>query len=150
MINNKASLAKSLFTKGYNCAQSVVGAFAEEIGVDRETAIRMSSSFGGGMGRLREVCGAVSGMFMVLGILYGYSDPCATEEKKELYKKVQLLAEEFSQKNKSIICRDLLGIQEKKDNPTPDARSDNYYKARPCVELVGDAAQILEDFINQN
>ena len=147
---DKSEKAKELFKQGYNCAQAVVGAYAEELGLDMETAMKLASSFGGGMGRLREVCGAVSGMFMVAGLLYGYSSPEAKLEKTELYKKIQELAGEFSENNGSIVCRELLGLETKKDSPQPEERTEKYYNARPCVDLVGDAAGILEEYIKQN
>lgn len=147
---DKSEKAKELFKQGYNCAQAVVGAYAEELGLDMETAMKLASSFGGGMGRLREVCGAVSGMFMVAGMKYGYSSPEAKLEKTEHYKKIQELAAEFSENNGSIICRELLGLQAGKDSYVPEARTEKYYKARPCVELVGDAAAILEEYINKH
>lgn len=140
-------LAKNLFHEGYNCAQAVFAAFCEEMKLDRELALKLSSSFGGGMGRLREVCGAVSGMFMVAGVLYGYDDPKDQKGKTEHYQRIQELAKEFQESNKSIICRELLGLKEKSHNPTPELRTEEYYKKRPCIELVGDAAKIIENYI---
>lgn len=139
--------AKQLFMEGYNCAQAVFCAFSDELGVDQETALRLSSSFGGGMGRLREVCGAVSGMFMAAGVKYGYSDPKAREEKSEHYARIQKLAGDFKEQNGSIVCRELLGLQQKQDAPVPEKRTQEYYKKRPCVELVGDAARMLDAYI---
>lgn len=138
-----------LFKEGYNCSQSVVLAFEDKLGLDRKTLLMLSSSFGGGMGRLREVCGTVSGMFMVTGLLYGYSSPTDTKGKTELYKEIQGLAEKFKQENRYIVCRDLLGIGDKKESYIPAERTDEYYKKRPCVELVGSAAEILSNFINE-
>ena len=142
--------AKQLFMEGYNCSQAVLGAFCEECGLDFDTAMKMSSSFGGGMGRLREVCGAVSGMFMVAGLIYGYDDPTAQEEKAKHYERIQKLAEEFRKENGSIVCRELLGLTEKKSEPKPEQRSAEYYKKRPCPEMVKMAAEIMEQYINQN
>ncbi len=142
--------AMALFEKGYNCAQAVVLAFADLHGLDQTTAAALSSSFGGGMGRLREVCGAVSGMFLTAGILYGYDDPGASEEKAEHYARIQELAAEFEKRNGSIVCRELLGSGRKRDEPTPEARTAEYYKKRPCKELVGDAAEILEGYIKEH
>ena len=139
--------AKQLFLEGYSCAQAVFCAFSDELGVDRETALRLSSSFGGGMGRLREVCGAVSGMFMAAGVKYGYSDPKARDEKAEHYARIQKLAGDFKEQNGSIVCRELLGLQQKQDGPVPEERTQEYYKKRPCVDLVGDAARMLETYI---
>ena len=141
---------QKLFEEGYNCAQSVFLAFEDLYEIDRKTALCMSSSFGGGMGRLREVCGAVSGMFMVAGILYGYDDPKASGEKADHYARIQTLAAEFAKENGSIVCRELLGLSVKHDEPTPEARTEAYYKKRPCKELVGMAAEIMERYIAEH
>ena len=146
-MNNHKELAKSYFLEGYNCAQAVVLAFHKELGLDKETAARMASAFGGGMGRLREVCGTVSGVLLVLGLLRGYSDPKDLEGKKELYSQVQQLARTFREHNKSIICRELLGLDHHSDEPTPSLRTPEYYKKRPCADLAADAAKILEDLL---
>ena len=142
--------AKQLFMEGYNCSQAVLGAFCEECGMDFETAMKLSSSFGGGMGRLREVCGAVSGMFMVAGLIYGYDDPNGQEEKKQHYERIQELAKAFQEENGSIICRELLGLTEKKSEPMPEQRTEKYYKKRPCPEMVKMAAEIMEQYIKEN
>lgn len=142
--------AMALFEDGYNCAQSVFLAFSDMHGIDERTAAALSSSFGGGMGRLREVCGAVSGMFLTLGVLYGYDDPKAKEEKAEHYARIQELAAAFEKENGSIVCRELLGLRVKKEAPTPEARTKEYYQKRPCRELVGDAAEILERYIAEH
>ena len=139
--------AMQLVEEGDNCAQSVFLAFEDLHGIDRKTAAKLSSSFGGGMGRLREVCGAVSGMFMTAGVLYGYDDPKASTEKSEHYGRIQELAKAFEEKNGSIVCRELLGLEVKRETPVPEARTAEYYKKRPCKELVGDAAEILEAYI---
>ena len=103
------------------------------------------------MGRLREVCGGVSGMFMVLGLLYGYDDPKDPQAKKEQYERVQELAAEFTKLNGSIVCRDLLGLKEKGPQaPTPEARTPEYYKKRPCPKMIGSAAMILERYLQKN
>ena len=141
--------AESLFLEGYNCAQAVAIAFEDIHGVNREVLAKLSSSFGGGMGRLREVCGSVSGMFMVAGLLYGYDDPKAKGEKTEHYTRIQKLAADFQAENGSIVCRELLGLTEKKQDPTPEDRSEEYYKKRPCKELVGMAAEIMDNYIKE-
>ncbi|HAL63187.1 MAG TPA: hypothetical protein DCO93_01930 [Clostridiales bacterium] len=141
--------AMELFESGYNCSQAVVLAFADLLGVDEKALARLTSSFGGGMGRLREVCGAVSGMFMVAGLLYGYDGAETGAKKAEHYARIQHLAERFSQDTGSIVCRELLGLDRKKDSPTPDKRTEEYYKKRPCRELVGLAAEILEEMIEE-
>lgn len=139
--------AKELFKKGYNCSQAVFASFCDELDIDINTALKISSSFGAGMGRLREVCGAVSGMFMVVGMKYGNIDINDRDAKTEHYKRIQKLAEQFKAKNHSIICRELLGLASGPDSPLPEARNKNYYKKRPCVELVGDAAKLAEEII---
>ncbi|MBQ2450168.1 MAG: C_GCAxxG_C_C family protein, partial [Lachnospiraceae bacterium] len=133
-----------------NCSQSVFLAFEDMHKMDPKTALKLSSSFGGGMGRLREVCGAVSGMFMVAGVLYGYDDPKDYEAKKVHYERIQQLAKEFELRNGSIVCRQLLGLGEGKDTPAPEKRTQEYYKKRPCAELVGIAAAIMEQYIIAN
>lgn len=140
----QAEKARELFEKGYNCAQSVTGAFAEEMGMDIDTAARLSSAFGGGLGRLREVCGCVSGMAMAAGSLYGYSEPAETEKKAELYGLIQELAGEFKAENGSIICRELLSGITNDSSPVPEPRTEQYYHKRPCARFAESAAGILE------
>lgn len=141
------AIAKDLFKEGYNCSQAVLLAFAEECGLDEKTAAAVASSFGGGMGRLREVCGTVSGMFLAAGILYGYTEPKDYEGKKEHYARIQELAHTFKEKNGSIICRELLGLKDASLSPVPEKRTDEYYKKRPCMELAGYAAGILSEYM---
>lgn len=141
--------AKTLFEEGYNCAQAVFGAFSDVTGIGFETSLKLSSGFGGGMGRMREVCGAVSGMFMVLDALEGYTSPTDNEAKKELYAKIQKLAGEFKAENGSIICRELLGGTPS-STPKPTERSPEFYKKRPCGELVEMAADIVANHLGVN
>lgn len=141
-----AELAMALFRKGYNCSQAVFLAFCDDCGQDFDTAARLSSSFGAGMGRLREVCGAVTGMFMVAGLLYGYSDPQVQAEKTAHYQRIQDLAKQFEDKNHTIICRELLGLDEGEDSPVSELRTAEYYQNRPCEGLVGMAAEIMENY----
>ncbi|MFG6393005.1 MAG: C-GCAxxG-C-C family protein [Lachnospiraceae bacterium] len=148
---NRREAAMENFLKGYNCTQSVLLAFEDLLPMEnRKEIICMASSFGGGMGRLREVCGSVSGMFLVAGLLYGYEGPETGQKKTELYTRIQELAHRFEEQNGSIVCRELLGLDVKREKPVPEARTDEYYKKRPCKELIGMAAGILEDFINGN
>lgn len=144
---SKSQKAMDLFKQGYNCSQAVLLAFCDKTGLDEETVLKISSSFGGGMGRLREVCGAVTGMFMMAGMLYGYYDPKDNASKTEHYKLVQELADKFKKENGSIICRDLLGLGAGADKPFPELRTEEYYKKRPCVELIGCTAEIMEEYI---
>lgn len=145
--NKYSKKAGELFRQGYNCAQSVFCAFADEVGMDFDTALKLSSSFGGGMGRLREVCGAVSAMFMIAGLKFGYTTPNNDTIKAEHYERIQKLAEEFKKKNKTIICRELLGLDVKQDSPIPEKRTEQYYKSRPCEKLVMEAAEIISNYI---
>ena len=145
---NKAKLAGELFMQGYNCSQSVIAAWADEIGLDRQTALLVSSGFGGGMGRLREVCGAVSGAFMVLSYKFGSTDVSDGKAKAALYETIQDFAARFKQENRfdSIVCRDMLGLSGA-SAPTPAERTAEYYKKRPCRELIELSAGILGEFI---
>lgn len=148
MSRREAAMAN--FKNGYNCSQSILLAFADMIPVDRDILSRMASSFGGGMGRLREVCGSVSGMFMVAGFLYGYAGPETGQVKADHYARIQELARRFEEKHGTIICREMLGLTVRHDVPTPEARTQEYYKKRPCGEIIGDAAEILEQYIQEN
>lgn len=141
--------ARELFLGGYNCSQAVFGAFCEELGLDFETAMRLSSSFGGGMGRLREVCGAVSGAFLAAGLKSGYYSPNDSQAKSDHYKLIQEMAESFKSKNGSIICRELLNKKTNDESYIPEERTKEYYKTRPCLRMVEDAARIAEDIINE-
>lgn len=113
-MNKREELARQAFKEGYNCSQAMVAAFSDLMEMDKKTALRLASSFGGGMGRMREVCGAVTGMFMVVGILYGYDDAKDYEGKKDTYALVQELANQFKSETGSIICRELLGLDRKR------------------------------------
>ena len=126
------------FKSGYNCAQSVFLAFAEDFGFDKETALKLSSSFGGGMGRLREVCGAIS------SLKKGYTSPNDDETKAKHYELIQSLAEKFKSKYGTIICRELLELPEGADSPIPSKRSEEYYQTRPCEAYIRLAAEIIE------
>lgn len=138
--------AKGYFMQGYNCTQSVVLAFKDIISIDEETLLKTVSPFGAGMGRLREVCGTVTGMFFVIGAVLGTSDPKDMEKKKAVYTHVQNVAELFRKENGSIICRELLGVCGSQ-TPTPSERTAEYYKKRPCAELCKNAAEILEKYL---
>ena len=141
-------MARNYFRQGYNCAQSVALAFSDKLGMDERTVLRCVSAFGGGMGRLREVCGTVSGMFFVLGTLRGYDDAKDLKGKERLYADVQELAERFRRENGSIICRELLGVNGA-ESPAPATRTEEYYKKRPCAELCAYAAGILAEKLGE-
>ena len=134
------------FMAGYNCSQAVSLAFADMLPIDEKTLSKLACSFGGGIGRLREVCGALSGAVMVLSLLYGYDGPESGDIKLAQYEKVQTLAKRMEEKWETIICRDLLG-RVGHDDPKPDERTAEYYAERPCARIVGDVAALLEDYI---
>ena len=143
-MKNKGKIANELFHSGYNCAQSVAVAFADEIALDKELVAQLTIGFGGGIGRMREVCGAVCGMAFVISALY-------KDDKGSIYQRIQEVAEEFRAENGSIVCRELLGLDIKgADSPVPQQRTTEYYKKRPCAELVTQAAEILEKYINNH
>ena len=146
---SRREMAQENFLAGYNCAQSIALAFVDVTGLDEEKLSRLSSSFGGGMGRLREVCGALSGVFMIAGLLYGYDGPETGEVKAAHYQRIQELGKRFQEENGSMICRELLGLSEGADAPTPAARTKEYYEDRPCLSIVGNAAAILEEYIRE-
>lgn len=149
-IEQRVAKAKEYFNSGYNCCQAVVLTYADVIELEPMFAATIAAPFGGGMGRLREVCGAVSGMTMVAGFL----SPCPTADdpaaKKANYALVQHFAEKFRATNGAIVCRTLLGLDHAKDEPTPSPRTAEYYKKRPCAELVGDAARVIAEYLLEN
>lgn len=142
-------LAASLFCSGCNCAQAVFAAFCDVTGMEREAALRLSSSFGAGMGRMRETCGAVTGMFMVLGLAYGFDGDADSTEKGEHYARVQALAAQFREAHGTLVCRELMAGLNKDTSPMPEPRTAQYYKTRPCVRFVITAARLLDDYLEK-
>ena len=140
--------AAQLFLDGYNCAQAITVAFSDVTGLDEKLSARLASSFGGGMGRMREVCGAVSGMLMVAGVLYGYDANDDDASKKGHYTLVQELAARFREEVGSIICRELL--KNPPSDPAPTPRTAEFYQKRPCARFVMLAARILDDYIAEH
>lgn len=143
----RPELAAQLFCQGYNCAQAVAAGFCDVTGFTREQAAKMASPFGGGFGRQREVCGAVSGMCMVYGILYGYEVPNA-DNQLEIYSDVQAMCAQFREKAGSIVCRDIL--KNPPSDPAPTPRTAEYYAQRPCARMVLLAASILDEYIQNH
>ena len=143
--------ASELFLQGYNCSQSVFAAFSHRFGVDEETALKISAGLGGGVGRLREVCGAVSGSAMVIGSIVSATKGDDNESKKRNYELVREFADRFTAIHKSIVCRDLLRLGVKaEESAAPDSRTAEYYKNRPCLKVVEDAAEILMQLIEEH
>lgn len=135
--------AIQIFEQGYNCSQAVFMAYADKYGIDTVTASKIATSFGGGMGRLREVCGAVSGMFLVLGMEYPFTDTKDKASKNLNYKMVQKTANAFKTEMGSYICADLLKLKHEPQNPESSERNEVYYKSRPCTRCVKVAAEIV-------
>ncbi len=148
-MSERGDKAKELFMSGYNCTQSVLLAFSDLTGLDDVTAARLASGFGGGMGRMREVCGTLCGAFMAAGIINGYESPADFSEKARTYKMIQDIAAEFKAKNGSIICRELLGLKSAEGTYIPEKRTKEYYAKRPCPMLAKQAAEILEDYLKK-
>ena len=142
---NHSEKALGNFLNGYNCSQAVAVAFCDVTGMTPEYAARLASSFGGGVGRMREICGAVSGMLLVAGLLYGYDTPGDDVRKREHYALAQSLAGQFRDREGSIICREILKNPPSDPNPTP--RPADFYAKRPCGRLVALAAEILDEYI---
>ena len=147
-MEERIEKAVALFKEGYNCSQSVVAAFADIYGFTQEQALKMAASFGGGIGRMRQTCGAACGLFMVAGLETGCTDGRDKDGKEANYKVVQQLAEEFRKRNGSLICAELLGLAKNTPTPpTPEARTGEYYKKRPCVKMVEEAARIWCEYL---
>lgn len=144
-----AQKSKELFLQGANCSQALTAAFADVVDLDESTLLRLSSSFGGGMGRLREVCGACSGMFLIVGLLYGEYDISSSAQKGKHYEKIQTLAKRFKEENGNIICRELLGLDHESDIPVPEERTAAYYEKRPCLNIIESAANILDLYLEE-
>lgn len=152
-MNNEERIEKAvaLFKEGYNCSQSVVAAFADQYGFTREQALRMSASFGGGIGRMRETCGAACGLFMLAGLETGAIEGADRDGKARNYALVQELADEFKRRNGALKCADLLGLSKKEPViSTPEARTSQYYAKRPCVKMVEEAARIWCEYIENS
>lgn len=147
-IQKRVERAKELFHQGFNCSQAVFAACADIYGIEDEAlALRLAASFGGGIGRMRQTCGAACGMFLLAGLQNGSAIPGDAEGKKNNYTLVQDLAAKFKDENGSLICSELLGIAPKPQEPTPEARTEAYYQKRPCVEMVASAVRIfLENY----
>lgn len=145
MKENRVEEAAKLFTKGYNCAQSVFAAYADMFGMEQEDALKMTSTMGAGIGRMREVCGAVSAMALLLGMQQGNADASDRDKKEQVYALTRKLADRFREENGSIICRELLGMKNREESARPSERTQKYYETRPCLGFVASAAAIIEE-----
>lgn len=146
----RSNLAESLFRQGYNCAQSVAAAYADLYHIDKDLMLRFAASFGGGIGRMREVCGAASGMFMIAGLETGTTDPTNREAKGYNYQVVQALAKEFVAYNGALRCCELLGLRSgTPQSPMPQKRDAAYYAKRPCPKIIKEAARIVGEYLSK-
>lgn len=142
--------ARQLFMEGYNCSQAVFVSFCDRFGIDEAAAKKISAGLGGGLGRQREVCGAVSAASMVLGDIVAAQEGADQESKKKNYELVREFCSRFTQRHGSIICRDMIkNLAENKD-ATPDERTEEYYKKRPCLRVIEDAAEIVSEMLQEN
>ena len=146
-MESRVKQAVATFESGFNCCQSVFVTYADLLGMDRETALKMSCSMGGGIGRMREVCGTVSAMALLTGLQCGNTEPENEEAKTYNYEKVRSLADAFQKEQGTIICRELLGIKEREQSAAPSARTAQYYASRPCSHLVACAARLVEEML---
>ena len=150
MNEERIEKAVTFFKEGFNCSQAVVAAFADMYGFTQEQALRMSAFFGGGIGRMRETCGAACGLFMLAGLKIGATNGADKEGKAANYRLVQELAEEFKKRNGALRCADLLGLSKKEPIvSTPEARTEQYYAKRPCVKMVEEAAKIWCEYLEK-
>ncbi|MGN0047765.1 MAG: C-GCAxxG-C-C family protein [Bacteroides sp.] len=148
-MEERIAKAVALFKSGYNCAQSVAAAFADMYGFTEEQALRMSASFGGGIGRMRQTCGAACGMFLLAGLENGSTDAKDRDGKAANYALVQELAEEFKRRNGSLICAELLGLKKPEGSAQPEARTEQYYAKRPCAKMVEEGARIWAEYLQK-
>ncbi len=144
-MESRVEKAVQAFESGFGCAQSVFSTYADLFGMDRETALKLASPMGGGIGRMREVCGAVSAMALLAGLKEGNTDPANEEGKEKIYLLVRQMSDQFREENGTIICRELLGLLEREESAKPERRTEEYYASRPCSRLVASAARIIEE-----
>ncbi len=145
-IEERVQRAQELFRQGFNCAQAVFASCADLFDIrDEALALRMAASFGGGIGRMRQTCGAACGMFMLEGLHSGSAVAGDQEGKAANYERVQQLAAAFKRQNGSLVCAELLAgtVAAPSDGPKPEERTEAYYKKRPCVKMVDSAVRIF-------
>lgn len=142
---NRIDEAEANFRAGFNCAQAVFVTYADLFGMERETALRMSSAMGAGVGRMREVCGVVSAMALLAGLKEGNADPQDEAAKARIYGKVRAMSDRFQMQNNSIVCKELLGITGRDESAAPTPRTPDFYEKRPCLKFVRQAANIIEE-----
>ncbi len=144
-MKDRSKQAVELFQQGAGCAQAVVAAHADLVGLDIDTAMKVSCALSGGVSRLREICGAVSGMAIIAGMLDGNTEPADIESRTKAYERVQRMSELFRAKFGSVVCRDILGKTGFETSPSPTLRDADFYDTRPCVDCIRFAAEILAE-----
>lgn len=148
MISEREKQAVRRFAEGCNCAQAVLMTYADLLGLTPEQAAMVSVGFGGGMGRLREHCGAFSAAIMLCGALEG-PEGALKEHRTATYARVQEVHRRFIQRNGTICCADLLGRARGAEAPTPEARTSEYYRSRPCARIIRSACQIIDEMLQE-
>lgn len=144
---SRVEYAGELFRSGYNCAQSVFAAYADLFGMDFETALKMSSAMGAGVGRMREVCGTVLAMSLLAGLQEGNDNPTDSDAKTHIYEVVRRMSARFKEEHGTIICRELLGLDGMEESARPSERTPEFYTSRPCAKFITCAAEIIEDVL---
>ena len=144
-FESRTERAVETFKEGYNCAQAVFSTYADYFGMDRETALKMSSAMGAGVGRMREVCGAVSSMAMLAGLKEGNADPQDEAAKEHIYALVRKMSARFKEEYDTIICKELLGMDSVEESAKPSIRTAEFYETRPCAKIIACAARIIEE-----
>lgn len=144
-FESRTERAVETFKEGYNCAQAVFATYADCFGMDRETALKMSSAMGAGVGRMREVCGAVSSMAMLAGLKEGNADPQDEAAKEHIYTLVRKMSARFKEEYGTIICKELLGLDSVEESAKPSIRTPEFYEKRPCAKIIACAARIIEE-----
>lgn len=148
-MGKRADRAYSLFMEGFTCSQAVFASFSDIFGIDEKTALRTAAGLGGGVGRMREVCGVVTSASLIIGLMYGATDGEDSASKAHTYEKVRGFAEKMREKEGTVICRELLGLEKAEDSFVPGERTKEYYESRPCPRLTREAAEILEEMIEE-
>lgn len=146
-MKSRVEDAVRTFEEGYNCAQSVFATYAELFGMDREAALKLSCPMGAGVGRMREICGAVSSMALLAGLKEGNADPDDEDAKERIYSLVREMSDLFQEENGSVVCRELLGIEGREESARPDKRTPEYYASRPCGRFIACASKIIEEIL---
>lgn len=146
-MQSRVEEAVQTFESGYNCAQSVFASYADLFGIDKDTALRLASPMGAGVGRMREICGTVSAMAMLAGLKEGNTDPENAQGKERIYTLVREMSDKFKDENGAIICRELLGKTRREQSARPEERTAEYYANRPCSRLVACAAKLVEEML---